>query len=416
MPYEETEALIERGLIKVILPKGETLDENAVAVKADLSGIESNKKTDVEQPTESDDASDEEETLILAENAKREIEIRYRRSFLSRYIQAEPYIQDYYTEIKNELLSYKGVKPRLSWSKESFKCGRTHIAKMDVKGKALYLYLALDPTALDAKYHAIQAKGDCPTLIKIKSERKKKYAIDLIRMLMESLALVRIDREAEDYRMPYEETEALIERGLIKVILPKGETLDENAVAVKADLSSIELRKLQTEDKAAEESAITEQIPEALETDSEKTVEPSTEAEEEFKEASESIPPSADGINTEVKASLLTRLVSRGAKRVDGAFYAFLDEDDAGALFTVPYTKAQYLALPRKQRKSVAVSAKALLRYAQTDREIELLKSNESQSKKTAERIAKLEARLLRERKLLPAESLWADAVKRVVK
>ena len=62
------------------------------------------------------------------------------------------------------------------------------------------------------------------------------------------------------------------------------------------------------------------------------------------------------------------------------------------------------------------VSAKALLRYAQTNREIELLKSNESQSKKTAERIAKLEDRLLRERKLLPTESLWDDAVKRVVK
>ena len=309
------------------------------------------------------------------------------------------------------------MKSRLSWSKESFKCGRTHIAKIDVKGKALYLYLALDPATLDAKYHAIQAKGDCPTLIKIKSERKKKYAIDLIRTLMESLALVRIDREAEDYRMLYEETEALIDRGLIKVILPKGETLDENAVAVKADLSGIESRELQTEDKVAEESAITEQIPEALEeTDSEKTVEPSMEAEEELKEASESITPSADKINTEVRVSLLTRLVSRGAKRVDGAFYAFLDVDADGALFTVPYTKAQYLALPRKQRKSVGVSAKALLRYAQTNREIELLKSNESQSKKTAERIAKLEARLLRERKLLPTESLWDDAVKRVVK
>ena len=455
LPYEDNEALIERGLIKVILPKGESLDENAVAVKADLSGIES-KKPEVEEATPEAVEETAEETEEIIEAQKREVEIRYRRSFLSRYIQAESYVQDYYTEIKNELLSYKGVKSRISWSKETFKRGRMHLAKMDVKGKALYLYLALDPTTLEGtKYKFTLAKGDCPVLLKIKSERKKKYALELIAQLMAGFGLVRIEREAEDYRLPYEDNEALIERGLIKVILPKGESLDENAVAVKADLSGIESKKPEAEQEVADKTAEveekteavedniskTEEITEIVEIDTENTAEISSKVEEEKKSETEEeesfenklleveneiklearleeiIKSSIDGRSTRIiTTSLLTPVVSRGTRKVESLSFAFLGGNVKGALFVVPYTREQYLALPRKKKKSVLMSVKALLRYAATERAIKVLKSYKSQTERMAQRIARLETKLAERRRILPTASLWADAVKRVVK
>ena len=468
LPYEDNEALIERGLIKVILPKGESLDENAIAVKADLSGIESKKpeaeKTPEQTPAAEEETAEAEE--IEAEALKREVEIRYRRSFLSRYIQAESFIQDYYTEIKNELLSYKGVKSRISWSKESFKRGRVHLAKMDVKGKALYLYLALDPKALEGtKYKFTLAKGDCPVLLKIKSERKKKYALELIARLMAEAGLMRVEREAEDYHLPYEDNEALIERGLIKVILPKGESLDENAIAVKADLSGIESKKPEAEKTpeqtpaAEEETAEAEKIGEITVTEEKVEQEPeiSTEEKEEVAETpqnyaeitaevenelqdvteekfetklldaeneikleaslEEIIKSSINGRSTRVlTTSLFTPVVSRGRGKVGGLAFAFRGGDAESALFVVPYTREEYLALPRQKKKNVLMSVKALLRYAATMRAIDILRSYKSDSERISDRIRRLEERLAQQRRILPTASLWADAVKRVVK
>ena len=516
MPYEETEALIERGLIKVILPKGESLDENAVAVKADLSGLAAMRRADDGQEaeaapdTDADSGESEEDVdaVAIAAALPREIEIRYRRSFTSRLIQTEDTIKDYYSEIKNELLSYRGVKSRISWSKETFKRGRVPLARMDVKGKTLYLYLALDPARFaDTKYIVSTAKGELPTLIKIKGERKKKHALELIALLMAELGLARIEREAEDYRLPYEETEALIERGLIKVILPKGESLDENAVAVKADLSGLAaMRRADDGKKTAEESAapvadqtvaieaveeaaaeqtvtieVAEEAPapeaEAA-ADAEQTAEvtetpeveeaPEAEAVEETPAADETpiieetaeapaeeqttdgepacaaeedvepieeirieevenevalearldriIRSTVSGRSTVVLDHLATPRVRRGGAEASTIGFAFSGGSESGALVVVPYTREQYLALPRKKKKAVLMSVRALLRYLATSHAIEALRSLGSDNERIAERIAALEHRLESEKRVLPTASLWRDAVTRVVK
>ena len=439
-------------------------------------------------------AEEEEERRLREQLAKREVEIRYRRSFLSRLIQTEDIIKDYYNEIKNELLSYKGVKARTSWSKESFKRGRIHIAKMDVKGKTLYLYLAINPAELDGtKYIISEAKGDCPTLLKIKGERKKKQAIELIASLMEKQGIARIERESEDYRLPYEETDALIERGLIKIILPKGEVLDENAELVKADLSGLksmrkDMKKEETPVPSAEEESKIEEaanpceenyeeaaddvgIVNALEKvleesdvfaddESQKEKAPllSTEALRDETAASiaedaadlscdvdsdeavedgvaeevsianvedevrfeakidEIVRSSINGRKTVALSADMTPLVSRGRAAYSVISFAFSGDDASGALVVVPYTRAEYLALPRKKKKNVLMNVKALLRYQATSRAVEALRSLDSDNKRIEERISALESRLKAEMKFIPASSLWADAVGRVVK
>lgn len=168
----------------------------------------------------------EEYTALQEQEAAGEIQIvtRYRRSFMSRLVQSQGDVQAYYSEIKNKLLSYKGVKGRISWGNESFNKGRTYIAKVNAKSKTLYLYLALDPTTLEeGTYNFEDMSGkkkyeNVPVLIKIKGPRKLKYALELIdKICNENLALPAVKNfEPTDYTVPYWTTEELVKTGLVK--------------------------------------------------------------------------------------------------------------------------------------------------------------------------------------------------------
>jgi len=206
------------------------------------------------------------------------LHIRYRTSFLSRLIQAEPPIQDYYTEIKNALLSYKGVKARTSWNFESFNKGRIQCAKLNVKGSTFQLYLGLGCEDYNAnKYHFTNV-GDkpkldkVPMLLKIKSERGLKYALELIEEMMAKFEIPKIQRKPLDYHMPYESTESLAARELVKIILPSGATLDADKNFVKLDVRNLidNANTEKTEEAAAAEEAtpvVENSAPEASETE-----------------------------------------------------------------------------------------------------------------------------------------------------
>ncbi len=149
---------------------------------------------------------------------------RYRRSFRSRLIQAQGNVKEYYAILKNALLSYKGVKDRLSWDYESYNKGRVKVAKLNAKKKTLYLYLALDPAALvDTKYHFDDVSSKkkyaaVPVLFKIKGERKLKQALELIEMLCGGqLALPPVKNFVPvAYEIPHQDTAALVQEGHIK--------------------------------------------------------------------------------------------------------------------------------------------------------------------------------------------------------
>ena len=163
---------------------------------------------------------------MLAQEAAGEVRLvnRYRRSFRSRMVQSQGNVQEYYSILKNALLSYKGVKDRTSWDYESFNKGRAKVAKINAKTKTLYLYLAIDPATLaDSKYFFEDMSekkkyAQVPVLMKIKGERKLKHALELIdKICSEQLELPAVkDFEATDYTVPYENTAALVEQGLIK--------------------------------------------------------------------------------------------------------------------------------------------------------------------------------------------------------
>ena len=181
---------------------------------------------------------------------------RYRKSFLAKMALAEDTVKGYYSELKNALLAYKGVKCRTSWGYEAFNKGRTKLARMDVKTKSLYLYLAIDPQSLvDTKYNfkdmsAKKKYAATPVLMKIRGERKFKHALELIEKICgEELQLKRLEAEPTDYRLPMMSQDEMVEAGYVKMMVgaipvaPETEKSAEEpaeAVAVSAETETPE--------------------------------------------------------------------------------------------------------------------------------------------------------------------------------
>ena len=167
------------------------------------------------------------------DNEGNKIDIKYSRSFTANIIQADETVKDYYSQLKNHILSYKGVKSRISWKFDSYNRGRDQLFKMKLRGKTICLYCAIDPSELDeSKYHhdAINAKifEDVPTLLKIKSGLGLRKAKEVVDLVMAKFEIVKDEKaKVVDYvkKYPYEENEPLLARKLIKALVADGDVV-----------------------------------------------------------------------------------------------------------------------------------------------------------------------------------------------
>ncbi len=157
--------------------------------------------------------------------AVRYIIIKYNKSFTAKLIQSDNEVKSYYSALKNELLSYDGIKTRMSWKGEAFYCGRKTYAKLSIRGKCVCLFLALNANDYaETKYKVddmseVAAYEKIPCLYRIKNDRRLKYSADLIATAMDGRK--KLDGYTEtDYakQYPYEKIEPLIERKLVKVL------------------------------------------------------------------------------------------------------------------------------------------------------------------------------------------------------
>lgn len=210
--------------------------EVPVAETAPVALAESEPTVNAADETE-DDGDDEaeeqsERKLVVEGGEVKYIIIKYSKSFQAKLIQSGDTVKDYYSQLKNCLMSYKGVKSRMSWRWETFRLGRKALAKLIMRGKTLSVALALNPDDYaDSKYVVdslaeVAAYADTQCLYKIKNDRRAKYAKELIDKVMQDNGLsAGLIEENVDYasQYPYETTEALIARKLIK------ELTDEDA-------------------------------------------------------------------------------------------------------------------------------------------------------------------------------------------
>ena len=196
----------------------------------------------VEEPTVA------EELAVAAEPAYNELEdqlvdaetglvVRLKRSFTAKMKQSEDRVKQYYSDIKNELTSYKRINSNVSWHGDRFNFGRDTIAKVNICGKTLCFYLALDPEDPEYKttvYHqknvgAQKAYENTPFMVKIKSDAAAKKALRLVGFLAEKLGTTKEEGfEAVNYvdEFGYESTKQLFDEGYIKATKEKKVELD----------------------------------------------------------------------------------------------------------------------------------------------------------------------------------------------
>ncbi len=157
--------------------------------------------------------------------------VRYDRSYASRLIQSDDKTKSYYDEIKSELMSYKGVKSRVSWRHENFRIGRERVAKLQFRGKKLCLYLPLDPNDyIDSKYKIedfsdVVKNKEVPLAYLIKNDLRARYAKELIAVVMSRFDAEKTEGETVAYSAdyPFDTLDNLISRKLIKVLLTQQE-------------------------------------------------------------------------------------------------------------------------------------------------------------------------------------------------
>ncbi len=222
----------------------EVAPEKVFSDKEDVS-TESPAETEktVEKTAADDDEDDEEEddkpfvkadeddydkpvkSAVRENGTIRYIIIKYNKSFTAKLIQSDAEVKNYYSAIKNELLSYTGIKTRMSWKGESFYSGRQTYAKLCIRGKCVCLFLALNPKNYeDTKYKVddmteIAAYEKIPCLYRIKNDRRLKFSAELIEAAMQGREK-NPDYAETDWakHYPYEKIEPLIERKLVKVL------------------------------------------------------------------------------------------------------------------------------------------------------------------------------------------------------
>ena len=223
-PEVDTEALAGEISEKMGTPSYETiLDDSGAQMIADAVAekltaanytIATLPLIAEETPVVADEVAVTEPEIVeeVAEEPKEDLVMRIDRSFTAKLKQSDDEVKDRYGMIKNALLSYKKIKSTVSWNADRFNCGRATIAKMNIRGKTLCVYFALDPkdpafkqTIYNQKDMSEQkAYAQTPFMMKIKSDLAAKRAVRLVETLAEQKGVAKKkDFEEVDYKKTY---------------------------------------------------------------------------------------------------------------------------------------------------------------------------------------------------------------------
>lgn len=247
--------------------KVETVNKVACAVRECEEEAEKESLFCTATPDESKNGEDEEEDAGVAFVNGREVLVRYNRSFRARLIQSKEQTKEFYALLHNYVMSYEKVRNRESWAYSSYATGRQKVLILTVKGKSLYMYAALtEEETEDIKYPTELSDKkryeNTPMQIKVKSMRGVAAAKKMIDRVM-----AKYSREAGECKnsvnaadYPYEDTQTLIGKKLIKLISLNGETIDEDSaitlasvsLSPKESVSAEEARSLMSDEQASE--------------------------------------------------------------------------------------------------------------------------------------------------------------------
>lgn len=162
----------------------------------------------------------EEESKLVVDKKGNIFQIRYIKSFTAKLSQSSDAVKEKYNELKNVVLSYEKVSSRVSWHYDSINASKEQLVKFSIRGKTLCVYFSPKIENPGEGYKLEDAKGSryekVPHLLRIKSEKKFEQVKELIELLMKRIGLKKGKVLNDDYKIPYETTEVLLHKGLIK--------------------------------------------------------------------------------------------------------------------------------------------------------------------------------------------------------
>ena len=205
-----------------VMPEGEAVE--AVQPEKQANAVaEPEIDDEPELDADEDDEDDDDTPTYVTEGTER---VRYNRIMTAKVAQLSREAKEWYSELKNELLSYEKVKGRMSWKRETFRIGRMAVARLVVRGKTLGLLLAVEPAGYNGTKFAVDdvsnvaSTADTPTMYRIKNPRRAKYAREMITGMMKELKIFKNSHYVEqDFFIPYEGDLAFMRRGLVKRIV-----------------------------------------------------------------------------------------------------------------------------------------------------------------------------------------------------
>ena len=178
---EETEEVEE--------PIAEEILEETDAEVDDSEHVETIDETEEEAEDEELPVEEESNNEEIIDVPTDKLVIR-RTKFINKMKFTSDKTKEYYSQIKNLLLSY-GTKNKVARRNEAFRKSGL-VAKISISGKSLRLHLPLDPNDEErfptSKYHQISLANkkqysEVPFTLKIKSDRALKRALELIELV-----------------------------------------------------------------------------------------------------------------------------------------------------------------------------------------------------------------------------------------
>lgn len=148
-----------------------------------------------EQPVAENSNEKADDVVATKTSAFENIANRPSKTFEEKLAESDPEVVANYNLINDTLAQYKNVKARLSKKCQSYRKGKVLIAKVAIVGKSARLYLALDPNEYaTSKYHHKDVSdkksyATTPFMLRVKSKRSTKYAVELIEQLATKFGL-----------------------------------------------------------------------------------------------------------------------------------------------------------------------------------------------------------------------------------
>lgn len=155
--------------------------------------------------------------------------IRLSKSFTARLIQSGPKVGMYYTALKNAIHSYRNVISTVGWNYELISKQGTDYMRIAIADRdCLVVYYDLNVDEYlqqgDEDVTGDEMYGSTPLKIFVSNKDSLVRALKLAVYLLESKGATFFETQNVDYRLPYESTEELIKRGLIKELRPEKKT------------------------------------------------------------------------------------------------------------------------------------------------------------------------------------------------